>query len=350
MFPSHLKDIDVTLTGREVRLARRPTGLPGLEHFAVVEVPVPQPGDGEVLVRNLWFRLSASIRMMISEGAEAVEGVPFPAIGIGDPLAEDAIGEVVAAPAGSGLTPGDLLCHVKGWRDYALLKVGEGRRVDPAVPDPTLALSHGWTAYAALTRAVTVGRGETVFVSSAAGAIGSMAGQIARQLGAGRVIGSTSTRAKARRLVEELGYTAAVCREAGPIEDQLRRAAPDGIDITLDMTGGDQLAAAVSVAAPKGRIIVLGALSGQLAPDGTGRVAPVTLDSFQLLVKALSLKGYSADDDPDAVPEWEQRSGAWLRNGAIRFAKTTVQGLDRAPAALAEVSRGDHFGVTIVEL
>ncbi len=340
----------MSIRSRVVRLARRPEGLPGPEHLEIAEVVLPPPAGDEVLVRNRWFRLSASVRMMISEGARAVEGVPFPALDIGDPLAEEAVGEVVSAPPGTGLRPGDLVRHAKGWRDYALIRAGEAKRIDPVLPDPILALGHGWTAYAALTRPVTARAGATVFVSSAAGAIGSMAGQIARQLGAGRVIGSTSSRAKGRRLVDELGYTAAVCREAGPIEDQLRAAAPDGIDIVLDMTGGEALAAAVAVAAPRAQIVVLGALSGQLAPDGAGRTAPVTLDSFQLLIKKLSLKGYSADDDPEAELEWNRRSAAWLRSGGIVFPKTMVQGLEHAPQALADLARGLLFGVALVEL
>lgn len=340
----------MTAINREIRLRSRPIGLPGEAHFEIVEAPVPCAGAGELLVRNRWFRISASVRMMISQGAEAVEGVPFPALREGDVLAEEAIGEVVTAPPGSGFAPGDVVRHFKGWRDYALVRPDEVRQVDRGFSDPAVVLGHGWTAYAALTRAATIAPGDTVFVSSAGGAIGCMAGQIARNLGAGLVIGSTSSAAKGKRLVEELGYDIAICREAGPIEAQLRAAAPHGIDVTLDSVGGEQLAAAVKASASGGRIVVIGALSGQLASKGAGRTAPVTLDSFQLLVKKLSLRGYSADDHPDAETEWHQKSKDWSLKGVLDFPKTIVSGLENAPRALARFAAGDHFGVVLVRV
>jgi NADPH-dependent curcumin reductase CurA len=235
-------------TSREVRLAARPAGLPALEHFDVVETPVPVPGPGEVLIRNRCFPVPASLRMMISEGAEDVPGVPFPALRPGDTVPGGAIGEIVSAPDGSGLRPGDLVSGMFGWREYAVIAAAECALLGDELPDPVAHLSHGWTAYAALTRGVRIEPGDTVFITSAAGAIGSMAGQIARRLGAGRVIGSTSSQRKAGLLTTELGYDAAVIRGTEPIDAQLAKAAPEGIDVCLDNVGGDQLRAAVTAA------------------------------------------------------------------------------------------------------
>ncbi|WP_194892043.1 MDR family NADP-dependent oxidoreductase [Catenulispora pinisilvae] len=346
-------------TGYEVRLVTRPEGLPTVENFAVVEAPSPTPAEGEVLVRNLAFRVSASIRMMISEGAEAVEGVPFPALGPGDTLAEQAVGAVVMAGRDSGLKPGDLVSHHLGYREYAAVPLTglprlSGDPTDPTHPthptDPIVHLGHGWTAYAALTRGVQIRPGDTVFVSGASGAIGSMAGQIACLLGAARVIGSAGSPAKADRLISGLGYDAVVLRGGGSMADQLRAAAPEGIDVVLDAVGGEQLAAAIEVANPGARILVIGALSGQLATSGTGRTAPVELDSVQLLLKKITVRGYSADDDPDALAEWNEKSAQWLRAGEIVFPHARIKGIGNAPQAIVDTIGGRHLGTVVVEI
>jgi 2-alkenal reductase len=336
-------------TSREVKLKSFPKSLPQAHNFEIVGVPTPTPASGEVLVRNRYTRAAASLRMMISEGAENVEGVPFPALHPGDTLAEESLGEVLTAPAGSGISAGDLVLHHFGWREYAAVPVRACTVVKNELPDPVAHLSHGWTAYAALTRAARVGPGDTVLVTSAAGAIGSMAGQIARLLGAGRVIGSTGSGEKADRLVRELGYDAAVLRGSEPMAQQLSKAAPGGIDVVIDNVGGEQLEAAVLAASEGARVIVMGALSGQLASSGTGRRAPVQLDSFLILLKKLVLRGYSADDHPEARDEWTTRFAQWLRCGEISFPHVVSRGIDTAPDVLEGVAEGRYFGTVVVE-
>lgn len=341
--------LSIPSTSREVKLKSHPRRLPQASNFEVVSVPTPSPAYDEVLVGNRYTRAAASLRMMVSEGAENVEGVPFPALHPGDTLAEESLGEVLIAPAGSGISPGDLVMHHLGWRQYAAVPIRACTVLKHELPDAVAHLSHGWTAYAALTRAARLRRGDTVFVTSAAGAIGSMAGQIARLLGAGRVIGSTGSQKKADRLVRELGYDAAVLRGAEPIAPQLAKAAPCGIDVVIDNVGGEQLQAAVEAAREGARIVVMGALSGQLADAGTGRTAPVELDSFQILLKKLTLQGYSADDDPELREEWTTRFGHWLRSETIAFPRMISKGIDTAPDVLQGVAEGRYFGTVIVE-
>ncbi|MFJ5719940.1 MDR family NADP-dependent oxidoreductase [Streptomyces sp. NPDC093149] len=342
---------DLPLTCREVRLVAHPDGLPGRQHLEIAEIPLPDPGADRVLIRNRFFRVSASLRMMISQSDAAVEGVPFPPLRPGDTLADEAVGEVVVAPVDSGLCPGDLVSHFLGWREYAVVAAAACTRLDGGLPDPVAYLGHGGTAYAALTRGVHLRPGDTVFVSAGGSAIGSMAGQIARLLGAGRVIGSTGSWSKAERLVRELGYDAAVVRGTDePMVEQLAKAAPGGIDVLLDNVGGDQLRAAVTTAREGARFVLVGALSGQLAARGTGRTAPVELDSFQLLMKKITMRGYSADDNPEVHAEWIQRFGDWLRSGDITFPHVRVTGIAHAPDALLEVIEGRHLGAVIVEL
>ena len=346
--------IATPFTSRKVHLKTCPTGLPEPHHFEVVTVPFPTVSAGEVLVRNRWFLVSASLRQMVSEGAEDVPGVPFPALHPGDALPGEAIGEVLAAPSDSGLSPGDMVRHTAGWREVACVPAARCRRLDAPLPEPLGWLGHmghGWTAYAALTRGVRIRQGDMVFVAGAAGAIGSMAGQIARLLGAGRVIGSTSSHDKARQLVTELGYDDVVIRDGDtPFEAQLAKAAPHGLDIVLDNVGGEQLRAAVNVASPGARLLIVGALSGQLAETGTGRTAPVELNSTQILIKRLTLRGYSADDHPSAHDEWLGRLETWVQEDRIRFPHVLIHGLEHAVDALCRAMRGHYLGTVIVEL
>ncbi|MBR0898328.1 NADP-dependent oxidoreductase [Bradyrhizobium tropiciagri] len=344
----------VTETAREVRLKIRPEGLPGPQHFELVEAPLRLAGADEVLVRNRFFLVSASLRQMVSQGAEDVPGVPFPALRVGDGLRGEAIGEVVTASLAGGLAPGDMVQHMFGWRDYAVVPAAQCIRLDRPLPDPLGYLGylgHGWTAYAALTRGVQIRAGDTVFVSSAAGAIGSMAGQIARLLGAGRVIGSTGTSAKADRLVAELGYDAAVIRGVDkPFVTQLREVAPEGIDVFLDNVGGEQLQAAAAVARENARFVITGTLSGQLATAGMGRVAPVVLDSTQILLRKITIRGFSADDSPEARAEWFGRLADWCRSGDIALPHVVIDGLEQAALALSDAAHGRHFGMVVIGL
>ncbi len=327
---------------REVRLATTPVGLPRPEDFEVVEGPIPAPGDGEALVRNRYFHVFAPIRTLLGGG---VEGAPFPPIHPGDPLFGAAIGEVVSAPPGSALRSGELVSHWLGWREYAAVPVEQCRPLGDVLPDPVAHLAQGRTAYAALLQS-GLSAGETVFVSGGAGAVGSMAGQIARLLGAGRVIGSTGSPAKARRLVGELGYDAAVLRGGEPLSEQLAKAAPDGIDVMVDNVGGEQLRAAVTAARPGARFVLVGALDGQLSPDGSGTVAPVELDTYQVILKHVTLRGL----DNSVATDWIERFGGWLRQGEIIFPLVRVAGIERAARALSETIEGRHLGTVIVEL
>ena len=245
---------------------------------------------------------------------------------------------------------GELVLHLQGWREFATPAVAECGQLDGALPDPVAHLAQGSAAYGALTRLAQVRDGDTVFVTGAAGAVGTMAGQIARLLGAARVIGSTGSPDKARRLERELGYDATVLRGAAPIDGQLAEVAPDGIDVVLDTVGGDQLTAAVRTANRGARIALVGALDGQLSPDRAGGSAPAVLDTYRLLTRGITIAGYSGADHPDVEAEWEARFGDWLRAGRISFPRTPVRGMERAPGALPALIAGRSFGAAIVEL
>ncbi|WP_069762146.1 NADP-dependent oxidoreductase [Streptomyces sp. LUP47B] len=334
-------------TTREILLADIPDGLPGPEHLTVARKPVPVPGPGQVVVRNRYFLVFPGLRTLI--GGQA-DGVPLPRIHAGDALFGPAVGEVVAAGPGGPLRLGDTVMHMLGWREHALLPAADCTPLADALPDPVAHLSSGSAAYGALTRLAEVRPGDTVFVTGAAGAVGTLAGPVARLLGATRVIGSTRSPGKAERLGAELGYDAVVVPGSTPIDRQLAAAAPDGIDVLLDTVGGEQLAAAVRAARRGARFALVGALAGQLSPHRDGGSAPAEIDTFRLVNQSISLHGYSGADHPEVTVEWTKRFGEWLRSGEITFPHVRIPGMDRAPRALEELFEGRHFGTVVVEL
>lgn len=338
---------------REVKLIAHCSGELKAEQFTIVETTIDEPGPHQVLVRNRWFRVSISTRLMADEGAEAVKGMPFPPLKPKDTLMDAAIGEVVAVGRGVDLSIGSLVMHPFGWRDYAVVAVDECMVLASENVDPAAWLGHGWTAYAALTAGIQINEGDTVFVSSGAGAIGSMAGQIARLLGAKRVLGSTSTLEKAHWMKTELGYDEVIIRNNGfgSIREQLTKVAVAGIDVIVDMVGGEQLETALSLANVGARCVLLGALTAELNPNNATLKAPVELDSFQLILKGVTLRGFSAcEAAPAMFDAWIQQLAAWRREGVIHLAHTTIKGIASAPLALQEACAGRLKGLVLVEL
>jgi len=280
----------------------------------------------------------------------ATEGTPLPSVRPGESLPSAAVGEVVTAPGGSGLSPGQLVSHRLGWREYAVLPVASCVPIGDVLPDPVVHLGSGWTAYAALTRCCQLRRGESVLVTGGAGGVGSLAGQIARRLGASQVLGTTTSSDKADRMISELGYDAVLVRGAGPFAAQLAQCAPDGIDVVVDSVGGDQLRAAVGAARPGARFALVGTLSSQLSSEGSGVAAPVELDTFQLMLKGVTVRGFTSPNDPVAQSQWMELLGGWLRSGEIIFPHVRVPGIDHAAQALHDVINGRYMGTVVVEL
>ncbi|OKH98862.1 hypothetical protein A6A06_24895 [Streptomyces sp. CB02923] len=213
------------------------------------------------------------------------------------------------------------------------------------LPAQAAHLSQGAAAYLGVVRVGEVREGDTVFVTSAAGGVGSLAGQIAKLRGAARVIGSTSSQRKADFLTEELGYDAAVLRGAGSLTEQLRAAAPDGLDVVVDHVGGEQLEAAIAVARRGARIAMIGALAGQLGDAPAAKIDPVAV-----ITGDLTLRGASLYNHFDIVPEWTEVFGRGLRDGTLTFPRTVLKGLDQAPRALRELTEGKLTGSVHVEL
>ncbi|MET8755866.1 NADP-dependent oxidoreductase [Streptomyces sp. NPDC004667] len=329
---------------REVRLASRPVGRPVPRDFELAEAVVPALAEGQVLVRNTWMSVDPYMRGRMDDTPSYM--APFV---LGAALEGSAVGEVVASRS-SSVPVGSTVSHFLGWREYAVLDGAAATVVDvsAAAPEDYLGAlgATGLTAYAALTRTAPVREGDTVFVSAAAGAVGSVAGQIARWLGAARVIGSAGGPHKTKKLLDVFGYDAALDHHLGDLPGQLGRAAPDGIDVYLDAVGGDHLRAAIGAIRPGGRIAMVGAISGY---DATGPV-PGPDNLFRAAAQEATLRGMLVTSHLDLFPEWTARATGLLADGTLRTEKTVADGIEHAPDALLGVLGGANTGKMLVRL
>ncbi len=332
------------IIGREIRLAARPFGEPSPEDFELVRAEVPEPGDGGILVRNTWMSVDPYMRGRMDDRKSYI--APFQ---IGAALEGTAVGEVLASRS-DAVPAGATVSHFLGWREYAVLPAADATVVDTTAAPAQAYLGAlgptGLTAYAALTEAAPVREGEVVFVSAAAGAVGSAAGQIARRLGAATVIGSAGGPAKARKLLDTFGFDAAIDYRAGSVAEQLAQAAPAGIDVFVDGVGGEHLQAAIGAMREHGRIALVGAISTY---NSTGPVVGPE-NMYEAAWKQLSLRGLLVTSYLHLFPEYLERATGWLTDGLLRSEETVVEGLDQAPAALLGVLRGANTGKMLVRL
>jgi len=329
---------------RQIVLASRPSGWPTDDNFALTEADRPDLADGQVRVRNLFMSVDPYMRGRMNDVKSYV-----PPFRVGEPLEGGAIGEVTESRS-PDLAQGDLVLHMLGWRDEAVLPARQARKVTPAgglspsvylgvLGMPTL------TAYVGVLDIAALKPGDVVFVSGAAGAVGSMAGQIAKLKGAARVIGSAGTEEKVRWL-REIGFDAAFNYRTAPVLAQLREAAPDGIDVYFDNVGADHLDAALVMLNNHGRVAMCGAIAHYNAtepPAGPGNLGLV-------VSKRLTLRGFIIIDHADRQPDMIADVSAWLRDGKLTHAETIVDGLERAPRAFIDLLRGANTGKMLVRL
>jgi len=342
------------LTGREVRLRRHPRGEVAPGDFRIVEVPVPEPGRGEVLVRNTWTSVDPAIRLRLAEASPSGYFPAFPLDAAMDGIMT--VGEVLESRA-EGFAPGDTVRHASGWRDYAVVEAGARAlkglglltRIDTDLAPPQTYLGPlggmGLTAYAGLFLVAGLRPGDVVWVSAAAGATGSLAAQFAKLRGH-RVIGSAGSDEKVAHLLDELGLDAAFNYKSGPVAELLRETAPDGIDVYFDNVGGDHLEAALGALRRWGRVALCGAVSQyqRSAPSpGPGNL-------FQAVANDLTLRGFLGSSYVDHIPSVQREVGAWLTEGRLRYRETIVDGLEGAPAALASMLAGATIGKTLVRI
>jgi NADPH-dependent curcumin reductase CurA len=324
-------------------LAARPTGFPADSDFELREEAVPEPGPGQVVVRNDVMSVDPAMRGRMNDVPSYV--APFQ---LGAPLDGGAVGTVVASQS-DAVKVGDSVLHALGWREYALLDADRVRVVDTAAAPASAYLGvlgrPGLTAYAGLLDVARLKPEETVFVSGAAGAVGSLAGQIARLRGARRVIGSAGSAEKVRYLTEEIGFDAAFNYRDGDIRGQLKRLAPDGIDVYFDNVGGEQLEAALFRMNVHGRVAVCGAISQYNTPDATG-IRNLSL----LITKRLTLQGFLVLDHWSRREAFAAEMLGWLREDRVKVAETFVDGIDNAVEGFLGMLRGSNLGKMVIRL
>ncbi|CAB4721743.1 MAG: zinc-binding dehydrogenase [Actinobacteria bacterium] len=335
----------MTTQTRQIQLTRRPSGRPTPADFRTVTVDLADPGPGEVLVRNTVLSVDPYMRGRMNDTKSYV-----PPFELDAPLEGGAVGEVVAS-GDPGFAVGDVVQHMAGWREHALLPGREARRLDTSVAPASAYLGAlgmpGLTAYVGLTRIGALVEGETVFVSGAAGAVGSMVGQIARKLGAARVIGSAGTPEKVAWLRDELGYDAAFDYRQGPVRRQLADALDGGgVDVYFDNVGGEHLEAALVHLHDFGRIAACGMIADY---NAEGPVAgPRGL--MQVISKRITMRGFVVTDHREAAGEFYRAAAGWLADGDLVFRETYVDGLDSTIDAFLGLMDGANTGKMLVRL
>jgi len=332
----------VTKQNREIRLARRPEGLPGLDDFELVETDVAEPADGQLLIRNAFVSVDPYMRGRMRD-------VPSytPPYRLGEVMSGGAVGKVVESRI-PRFSAGDWVLHYLGWREWALSGERGLTQVDPSLAPVSAYLGvlgmPGLTAYVGL---FDIGRprdGETVLVSGAAGAVGSAAGQMAKIAGC-RVVGSAGSTEKVAWL-QELGFDEAFDYRERPVRDALRDAAPDGIDVYFDNVGGDHLEAAIGALRPFGRVVACGAISRY--NDEAARPGPRNL--AMLFTKRLRLEGFIVSDHADRAADFLRDAAGWVADGRLRWRETVVEGIENAPTAFLGLLRGDNIGKMVVKV
>ncbi|RXR22389.1 NADP-dependent oxidoreductase [Oerskovia turbata] len=329
----------------QIQLVARPTGWPTHDDFRTVHVDLPDLAPGQVRVRNEFVSVDPYMRGRMNDVKSYT-----PPFALGETMTGGAVGRVEASTA-QGIAIGDVVLHQLGWRDVAQ---GDAAafRVVPEIPGVPLSAylgilgMTGLTAYVGLLEIAGLRDGDTVFVSGAAGAVGTAAGQIARLKGAGRVVGSAGTPEKVALLTERYGYDAAFSYKDGPVTDQLAVAAPDGIDLYFDNVGGDHLEAALGAFNDFGRAALCGAISQYNATEP----APGPRNMSNMVTRSLTLRGFTIGHHLEHFPAFSRDMSAWLQAGDVVFDETVVDGVENSVDAFLDLMRGANTGKMVVRV
>ena len=335
----------MTDQSRRLVLANRPSGMVDDSVFRLETVDVPEPTDGEAVVRVQYLSIDPTIRGWMDDAPGYL-----PPIEIGAAIRSGGLGQVVAS-RNDAYAVGDTVFGMLGWQEHAVVGTeGAMAQVVPPGMDPTAVLSvfgtTGMTAYFGL---LDIGRpvaGDVVVVSGAAGATGSVVGQIAKIKGAGKVVGIAGGPEKCAWLVDELGFDAAIDYKAGPIGPRLREECPEGIDVYFDNVGGEMLDTCLANLAMKARVVCCGAISAYNDREGAYGLT----NYFSLITKRARMEGFLILDYLDRFGEAQGEMLGWVLDGTVKHAVHVVEGLEAAPEALILLFTGGNTGKVIVHL
>ncbi|MFJ9022888.1 NADP-dependent oxidoreductase [Streptomyces sp. NPDC102259] len=328
----------MTSTALTVQQTARPTGFPTPGHFRFAESPVPEPAAGTALVENLYWSVDPYHREMMDGDFE-----------LNAPLEGRSLGRIIATRDPAALPEGEIVFHRQGWRTHAVVRPEEVRRLPryegvPLSAHLSLLGGTGLTAYVGLTRIARLREGEDLFVSAAAGGVGTATGRFARLLGAGRLIGSAGTAEKVRYLTRQVGYDAAFDYHDGPVADLLAKAAPTGIDAFVDNVGGEHLGAAIGALRDRGRVVRVGTVGQYNTPGAT----PAVFDHADVVEKSLRMEGFLVRDHLDVQEELYEFAVPHLLSGALALDETVVDGFERIVEAFLLMLRGGNTGKILV--
>ncbi len=326
----------------QILLKARPEGLPKSSDFETVERPARPPGDGEVLVRQIYLSLDPAMRGWMNDRKSYV-----PPVGLGEVMRGLGAGEVVES-RDDRFAPGDRVSGLLGWQRFATLGGRELQKIPGEVP-LTLAMGPlGMTGLTAYFGLLDVGRpeaGQTVLVSGGAGAVGSVTGQIARIKGC-RAVGIAGSDDKCRWLTDDLGFDDAFNYKNGSLDDDIRRTCPDGVDVYFDNVGGDVLDAALRSLNRGARVVICGAISQYNATEPV----PGPSSYLSLLINRARMEGFIVFDYSARFAEAQAELGRWIQEGRIQARTDVVDGLENAPSALLRLFDGRNTGKLLVKV
>jgi NADPH-dependent curcumin reductase len=330
---------------RRIVLAARPEGRPTVDNFRLEEVPLAEPGPGQILCRTIYLSLDPYMRGRMSDAPSYANPVQ-----VGEVMVGGTVGQVVRSNL-AGFAPGDFVVGYGGWQDYAEFGEGEARKVDPTIAPISTALGvlgmPGQTAYVGLREIGKPRAGETLVVAAASGPVGSMVGQIAKNRGC-RVVGVAGSADKCDYVRSEFGFDACLDHHAPDFEEALAAACPGGIDVYWENVGGRVFEAVLPLLNDFARLPVCGLVAWYNAtelPQGPDRT-PLLLRS--ILVKRLTVRGFIVWDlEPG---DFVNEVGAWVRERRIRYREDIRDGLENAPAAFIGLLDGENFGKLLVRV
>ncbi len=325
-----------------VTLRRRPSGAPTAEDFEIVTAPVPTPGPGEVVVRTIFLSIDPYMRGRLSDRKSYATPVQ-----LGEVMTGETIGEVIAS-ADPGFAVGDIALGARGWQTHTLVKARALTRIASGRAPLSAYLGvlgmPGTTAYTGMTDVGRVKPGETVVISAASGAVGSVAGQLARRAGA-RVVGIAGGPDKCLYVQEVLGFDACIDHRADDLDAALAETCPSGIDVYFENVGGRVQAAAFAQLNVFARVI----MCGMVAQYNATEFPPGPNLGFTV-AKRVTIQGILVSDKPERFAEWRTLAEPWVTDGSLAYRETVVDGLENAPEALAMVLDGGNLGKMVVRV
>lgn len=337
----------MTETNTQVLLASRPVGTPKAENFDIVRKPIPVPGDGEILVRTIYLSIDPYMRGRMDDAKSYAASVA-----IGGVMTGGVVGQVLQS-RNPKFSEGDFVLGMFGWQSYAVSDGTLVRKLDPATAPISTAVGvlgmPGLTAYVGLLDIGEPKAGNTVVVSAASGAVGSVVGQIAKIKGC-RVVGVAGPPEKCAYVTDELGFDACVSHRSETLKADLAAACPDGIDVYYENVGGKVFDAVLPLMNDFGRIPVCGLIANYNltelppGPDMSARVMR------NVLTKRLKIQGFIVTDRYDRFQAFERDMGGWIRDASLKYREDIIDGLENAPDALIGVLAGRNFGKMLVRV